>query len=682
MLKMPSPSGLPILALFITGISPAFAHAWDIKMPWRGDALPANQYMQTDGHGGAAGGYNCPNGSGGGCGNDIVGIRWDASAGSFSFAKSGIVPNIIANNSTTFTRSNSVAWGMELYSPVDGRIIACWNGIDDDEEDGSDPEACPGAPGDPDSPLNCQKSGNMMVILTDDNHLVSLSHMKYQSIPIELCPNDNGVVLEVDPKPTCNLTGFQDVARELTFLDEPIEVMKGDFIGKVGVSGAAALPHLHLGTYEYAEDAGGDPCQKGIPLEFAETWSQQYTTTVAPTLLNWLRNVGSVLGYDGTKTYLLWGDPIGPVKDTDTLGVSSATAVALTATGGVGAYQPNGTLYLMPFNYTASGVLTGGSWDTMSAVDDIAIARIDDSSDHVVVVFPNAADKLQLAPYYVDSNHNLIESANRTELTAGVGQVEATHAPTPGGVVVALKNSLDGISVIHYRVTSAGGTALTITREDDAESAPAVADLDIATITQGRSLSELSGAFKGVVTVERTDNGASSGPVRLRTWQIDGAHNITPGADVLVKDKLTGANISASEVDVTVTGSGGREFVVVSMATSAGLRVQNWTVSTLGALARQEQYEGGPVTHIDSARVGDRDAVVGVRISTGQMSLLSFHVDLNGPLRRVGTVDGANISSILLDGNRNSRDLVVMPTASATSVVSMQHYTTNYNSAL
>ncbi len=656
---------LPVFGLALTCVAPSLAHAWDIKMPWRGDALPANSYMRTTGHGG----YNCPNGAGGGCGNDIMGVRWDSGAGSFSFSKTGI--NLTGVNDSSFLRSDSVAWGMELYAPVDGEIIACWSGIPDDAETGEDPAACPAT-------AICHDSGNFMIIRTDDNHLVSLSHLQYQSIPAGLCPNNTGVVLNTDPEATCNFTGYQNVARTKTFLADPIPVEKGEFIGRVGVSGSAKLPHLHLGVYEYTNDAQGDPCQKGIPLEFSETFTQKYTTLTAPTATGWLPSEGLELNYDGSR-YLMWGDPIGQRTDADTFAPASAYAVELTPMGGVAGYRDSGDLVLRGFGYSASETFTYGTTEVLPDVGDIALARIDDINGHVVAAFANSANKLQVVPFFVDSDHDLIEGTDRAELTAGVGLVEATRAPTHSGVVVAIQNSSNGISVIDYRVTSPGGSLLEIEREGNAESIPAITDLDIATVTQGRGLSEQSGAFKGVVTVER----ATNGNVRLRSWAINSAGTVTVGDDELVRDQNGGAAFTATDVDVTVTGNASiRQFVVVSMATPSGLRVQNWTVSTTGALVRVDQYEGGPVSHIDSARSGQQDAVVGVRITTAQMSLLSFQIEADGRLRRGGTIDGGNIAAIALDAHPSSEDLVVMPVAPTSLTASLQHYRTNYSSTL
>ena len=92
----------------------------------------------------------------------------------------------------------------------------------------------------------------------------------------------------------------------------------------MGLSGATAIPHLHLGVYEWAKDGNNDWCQKGIPLQFVESWSQQYTN-VAPTLTDWIRRNGTELDYNGQlNKYLLNGDPIGPRVDEDSLAPASA----------------------------------------------------------------------------------------------------------------------------------------------------------------------------------------------------------------------------------------------------------------------------------------------------------------------------------------------------------------------
>jgi hypothetical protein len=103
------------------------SHAYVINTPWRGDSLPQGSYMRTSGHLG----YDCANG--GTCALDINGIRWDSAAQDYSDSRT----TVASSTNTT----DDIDWGMPLYSPVDGDIVACWRSIPDDGENGEEPAA-------------------------------------------------------------------------------------------------------------------------------------------------------------------------------------------------------------------------------------------------------------------------------------------------------------------------------------------------------------------------------------------------------------------------------------------------------------------------------------------------------------------------------------------------------------
>ncbi len=219
------------------------------------------------------------------------------------------------------------------------------------------------------------------------------------------------------------------------------------------------------------------------------------------------------------------------------------------------------------------------------------MSRINGTTGHALVAVRNGADKLQLIPYYVNALADAVRGVGRcTESTAGVGQIEATYSPTHDGAVVAFQNSTGALSVINYGVTLTAPRSSPSTAAPAPRTAPAIDDVDVATVVMGRGVSEVLGRVEGRGhrrTAQRGRHGVA------RTWQIDTAGTSVTLVDTQqVKDLATNTAFTAADVDVTVTGSlGSRELALVSVATPSGLRVQTWQISSAGLLGRVDQWD-------------------------------------------------------------------------------------------
>jgi len=658
---------LTLTALSLVCSGALTAHAYTIKPPWRGDSLPQGSFMRTSGHTG----YDCVPGVTHHCSLDLSAVRWDDGAGTYTTSRT--------TSSNATTTADHVTWEMPLYSPVDGAVVACWWNMPEDNDDGSEPAGC-------DPQLGCMKGGNHLVIRTDDDKYVALMHMRQGSIPNPtsggkvLCPIPavESVVPVSGPEP-CGLAG-QIGVRQITRMDErgfiPVRVKKGEFLGRVGNSGGSETPHLHLNVGTMTTDPRGDLCMSPEVIDFAEAFTQPMKDQTEPEALDWTPLGGDILGetlvLDGSK-HLLWGDPVGGRTDALELEIGTRPAVALGNVGGVAAFRNgDGNLATVGFQFDGDDAFDLGAAQEHVAVRDVAIARTWPSDDRFfAVAVRDGTDRLRVIPYALRADADLVKGTGVIEATAGVGRVEVTTAPTHRGVVVALKNSMNRISIINYGVSVSGSEQLTAARRGSAASAQEILDLDVATVTKG---------FKGVVTVER----AHDDTMWLRTWKIS-----VDGTDVVLTDSelARSANnnlpLSVTDVDIAVTGDvGGVQYAVVSAATAAGLRVQAWKISSIGQLTRSDQVDGGgPVSQLDSAQVGPNDVALGLQVAGEGRSLLSFHVDPSGALRRVGTRDASDVSALALDGYNHS-NVVLLTADAATKELSLHNYRTNYSASL
>lgn len=667
----------PLLALATAFALPLATHAYSIKPPWRGDSLPHDAYMTTKGHNG----YNCPDGAGGGCGIDLNGERHNGSQWTE-------MKTVSSGSPTPFT--DYLAFGMQLYSPVDGEVIACWQNMPEEDLDGSAPDPCED-PVDPESKTLdlCASSGNHLMIRTFDGHLVYLAHLQQGSIAPGLCPFTDEVLLADDTQKVCgmaNRTGIHNDSRidlRSPFPGFP-QVKKGDPIAKVGNSGGSTTPHLHIGAYSYAVDELGNPCLAGVPWEFSESWSQP-SPAGGVVATDWDPLQADELPFDGTTRYAIWGDPLGPNVDELAVDVGSLPAVAVTPSGGVGVFKnASDELEAVGFTFDGLGAFDLGAPepDTI-AVADLDVARLNATDRHVIAaVADDDTDKLTIVPYFVETDADLIVGTRHVELTPGTTLVRATPSPTHNGIVVATRNSANKMTVINYKSTLAG-TNISVDRLGSDASNDVISDLDVATVVAGRGLSQTTGAFKGVVTAERR---TSNNTWWLRSWQINtsGTSLAEVGTAQQVLTIPGGSSIAVTDVDIAVTGSlGGREIIVTSAISGGNLRVQTWQITTAGALSPVEEYTGGgPLLQLSSTRSGLQDVVVGARFSGNLHTLLSFHVASDGKLRRVGTWDSDTLSSLAIAGRTAQNDLVAMFTEVLSGEVTLDHYVTNYSWAL
>ena len=437
-----------------------------------------------------------------------------------------------------------MGFGAAIYAPVDGEIVACWREMPDDDI-GGDSIRCPG--GGEYSGHQCARRGNHVVILTDDGEVVDLDHLQESSIPDDLCPH-SAQFLYTDDSVSC---GFYDDAR----LDNPIPIQRGEFVGRMGSTGASTGPHLHMQMAEATVSSSGLVCrQTQVHMEFSESWWAPQGSDLLEAA-DWSPLDVADLPIDGTRR-ALWPDPIGPRTDTVTLEAGSMPAMAATSNGGVLAFRDaSGNLSTVAYGSNANGELELGAEDGAGAVSDIATAKIGASSRHVVVGVRNGSGSAQLIPYYVSNAHALTRGSSLNLGTSSA--VALTRAPDHTGVVAARINAAGTVTVTDISV-AASGTALTATaRGSDTANAGAQA-VAVDRVVSGRALSETSGAFRGVVTAERrTDN-----RLAVRSWSVTSA-GVVQREDAYLAS-FRGLPVYVDEVDVSVVGDGQREVAVVS----------------------------------------------------------------------------------------------------------------------
>lgn len=661
-------------ALITITALPSSAGATEIQMPLRGDGFESSQtHYTTGGHKN----YNCgPNTPAGSrvCELDFGAKRWDTVAGTWT--------DQLATPDPDYPEAN-IIWDAPVYAPVDGEIIACWRNMPDDDVEGDD-YSCPGGneippsqtPDDNDDGM-CARRGNHLIIRTGTGELVGINHLKDDSIPTELCPK-TGAYLYRGDSVSCDIyddARLEDASGNVA----PIPILKGEYVGRVGNSGASSGPHLHVEVYQDTDPTGGGCKGNDLPIEFSESWSAPLGSGPLSSD-DWTPLEAERLAI-GNGTLALWPDPIGPRTDSVALEGGSRPAVAMTSAGGVVAFRDsNGDLSTIAFAPDSQGELLLGPQATAGSVERLDVAKIGASSRHVVVAVQNGQGNLQLLPYYVTSSRSLIRGGGVTSSAAS--RIALTRAPNHSGVVAAVRNGSGTLTVRDFGVSSSG-TQLTVSTGGSATSNASIVDVAADRIVAGRARNETSGAFQGVVTAERR------GDHRLvvRTWEVTPQGNVT-----LIDSHLAtwaGQPLLVEDVAVSVVGTSGREFAAVSVRTrgSDALRVQSYEISRDGDISYIEGHGSGTAQIVTSATAGSADIALGLLDGDGELRGLTYEVSLHttttdgGQVRRIGTREAGTINDLDIGVRANQGDML-FAVVDSVSEIRLIRYLANFSSTM
>jgi hypothetical protein len=520
-------------------------------------------------------------------------------------------------------------WDVPIYAPANGRIASCWRNFPDDPNAYEQP---------PNNDL-IFKGGNHVVIITDDNNVITLNHLKAGTIRSELCPSNAGNT--VYPA-TMTKEGNWRVAAYIDPGDRP-RILEGEYIGRAGHSGSAGGPHLHMSVSpvledpdEYGREAVGDQA----PFRFRQGWGHRYEASDRDTPEGWYRLRGEEITGDPTcatdqanspgcgfrmfhpSPYLRRADAsAGGIKKVDTLFLSGNRAVTAVI-------NSDDRLQLTSWDVTGLETITRKHDILAGVVKDVRVAKA--APNYVLVAVRGQFDELKLIAYYVNPFGSFTEVA---EYTAGdISALALAEVSNPAGhVVTAVRTKSGGnLKLIVWDLHFATNGDIRIDRLGEAE-AGAVSAL---ALSRARN-------FNGVFAAVRN----SAANLEVIPWKISSdGWTLTKGNEG-----------SSGQIGNDISAAALAQGVAVAVADSEGkLRVKTWEASAAGNItAIRDTLVEGAVTEIDllSTPLSGSNLTAAVRDSEGSLRLIGLLSNGNGSnLRRAGSSKAGDATNIAAAG--------------------------------
>ena len=542
----------------------------------------------------------------------------------------------------------SLDFGLPLYASVDGEISSCWSGHRNAPDPNKpDPLRCCGGlvdddgqclikrnngrnmscdrPGCPTALANCTdkrcegasptcaitRSGNHLVIHTRDDHKVLYAHLAPGTIPPRLCPFDSPVMNDANNM-ACNGCGGPAEA-VIPKANRP-RVRRGDFLGRIGRSGGATGPHLHIGVRPVTENPDGTLANAGtLDYRLKNAWTRPIDDNTA-----WQKLAGDIA-------------PAGPnlIHPTPFLRRASAEVAAVkndisvTDSSVTLSLLPDGRAELISWNVASDGSLDiQDKASTSGQRTEVAIAR-PGNARNVVTAMRAANGELRMDFWRVAKNGTITRGDDDTS----AGEVEAIDLagmPEGRGVVSAVKTKSGNLKLIAWKISDQD-----LIQRRGSANGDAIRLVALTPIRFGRERAEPAiGSFSGFVTAAKLDDGR----LQVATWSFDpSSGSIGP-----VDSRQFGEVAGQLAISAIKTHSD-REMVVVAGRHNGRTRLISFTVSSDGTLTKKSERRLGDAVHIDISPVKPgRFALTGRIAARGTLRVLGVALEPEGKLILLG----------------------------------------------
>ncbi|CAM4459561.1 M23 family metallopeptidase [Corallococcus exiguus] len=535
---------------------------------------------------------------------DLSAVRFDDDEKRFTRVK---IP--FADYAANPKNSDWVIYGLPVSAIADGEVLTCWRNA----PEGLKPAVYGGDdvphPGRTSNPLRIPRSGNHVNIRTDDGKIILYAHLQPGSVPEELCPFNATYVADAEDR-------VGDLPREaIVPAAQRVRVKRGQFVGRVGSSGASSNPHLHVHLQPMT---GATTVGTSLPLPYSQAWQK-----------NGAVNYDSSLDFVPLQNEALdlfpqaiHPDPLlrrGDITGDPVLEVATAASggMVVTATRDV-----TGRLALGSWQLAGDGTFTKLHDASAGAASSIAMAHPHSSiTRDVVTALRDGDGKLKLIAWRVATNGSF-ERKGEAGGDANATEINVAALPEGLGVVSAIRDSTGHLKVSTWETSA---TLDTVTRRGNGfgEEATKVA---MTPILNGRVAGD-AGRFTGVVTAVRTPEGNLS----LTAWEI------TPQNLVFQRGSYLAGAVTDVALSTVTIGNSVRDMVVASTRLTNGvLRNISFDVTASGQLVRRDHEDGEAILDLSAARVKGAHVVTPVRDTTGNLRVYTWDVDADGKVHRTG----------------------------------------------
>lgn len=501
------------------------------------------------------------------------------------------------------TNEGHLNWKKPVYSPVDGRIRACWRNYEDNPKPGVKLDKVTGNNG---VKRTIQKGGNHVVIETNDGRVISIAHFKKGTIDSSLCPNNAEELQNIKNRfgKEDDEDGLYPKESVIPALQKP-KIKKGQFIGLAGNSGNSDYPHIHIHITKKTGPFGESKAR--LPIKFEHVWLQRHRENENIKADNWYESNLKALTKSGTGTTIIHPSPFLYRSSKASESVQSVKPVFLNGNRLITAVKlPDDRLKLISWDYTGLQNFNPKHSLIQEKFTLISIEKF--SNDYFLTAMRDYQGNLKMIFYYVDPLGKIIL---KDEVTAGsIKQLDLTMINANGKkFITAVKLPTGNLKLMAWKIDFTSSGNIKIKRLGD-----------IATGDQINSVRITSASnFQGVAVAAQT----SAKKLKVFTFTVS-----NDGMTINKKGFIEESTIFGKP-DITMIPKG----VVAVMKDHRGkLRVTSYETKNTGEILRRDTETSGGVSEVNIQRTplsGSR-VITSVTDDSGKLQLYSWSMNDNG----------------------------------------------------